>query len=176
MGMRKRVMCSAVLSVLALAAPALSAETGHQGMPGMKMEGHGTMMMQGQGMQGGHGMMRMGKRIFSGRIGPWRGEARIMDMKAQMEASGMKMQGAMANSHHIALSLTDPGTKKHVTEGKGKVTVIGPDKSMATTDFMAMQGHFGADVDLPKPGKYTFNVEIESGGKTGTATFHDTVK
>ncbi len=36
---------------------------------------------------------------------------------------------------------------------------------------MVMQGHFGADVNLPKPGKYTFKAEIESGRKKGNATF-----
>ena len=41
---------------------------------------------------------------------------------------------------------------------------------------MAMQGHFGADVNLPKPGKYAFDVEIESGGKKGNAAFSYTVK
>ena len=39
-----------------------------------------------------------------------------------------------------------------------------------------MQGHFGADVNLPKPGKYTFKAEIESGGKKGNATFTYTLK
>jgi hypothetical protein len=41
---------------------------------------------------------------------------------------------------------------------------------------MVMQGHFGADVNLPAPGKYTFKTEIESGGKKGSATFSYTLK
>jgi len=93
-----------------------------------------------------------------------------------MKAAGMQAQGAMTNSHHIALSLTDPKTKARITEGTGAVTVIGPDKSMMTYDITGMQGNFGADVNLPKPGKYTCNVKMESGGKTGTSTFHYTVK
>ena len=98
-----------------------------------------------------------------------------MDMKAHLEASGMKAQGAMPNSHHIAFTLTD-AAKKPVTEGKGTVTVTGPDKKTATSGFMAMQGHFGADVNLPNPGKYTFKTEIESGGRKGSATFSYTLK
>jgi len=123
-------------------------------------------------------MMMMGDKVFIGKIGPWHGEARLVDMKAQMEkakASGMKMEGMM-NTHHIALSLADPKTKLPVAEGKGTVTVTGPDKKTATYDFMVMQGHFGADVNLPKPGKYTCNVKLESGGKTGTVTFDYTLK
>jgi hypothetical protein len=154
-----------VVGLLALPGMVLSAETGHGEMKGMKMESHG-------------GMMKMGDRIFGGKVGPWTGEARLMDMKAHMEkakASGMKMEGMM-KSHHIALHLVDPGTRKPVTEGRGTVTVVGPDKKEETTNLMVMEGHFGADVNLPKPGKYTFKTEIVSGGKKGSATFSHTVK
>ena len=151
------------LALLALPGMAVAAEMKHGEMKGM--EGHGDMM-------------KMGDKVFDGKVGPWQGEARLMDMKAHMEkakASGMKMEGAM-KSHHLSLGLTDPATKKAVMEGKGTVTVTGPDKKAEKTDFMAMEGHFGADVNLPKPGKYTFKTEIESGGKKGAATFTHTVK
>jgi hypothetical protein len=118
----------------------------------------------------------MGDKAFSGKIGAWKGDARIMDMKAHLEASGMKAQGAMPYSHHIALTLTDGKTKAPVTEGKGTVTVTGPDKKETKSEFMVMQGHFGADVNLPKPGKYTFRTEVESGGQKGNATFTYTLK
>jgi hypothetical protein len=97
-------------------------------------------------------------------------------MKAYMEASGMEVAGAMPNSHHIAFDLSDAKTKAHVTEGMGMVTVTGPDKKETKAEFMVMQGHFGADVNLPKPGKYTFKTEIESGGQKGSATFSHTLK
>jgi len=143
-------------------------------MPGQGMGGHGSMA--GQGMHGAQDMMQMGSRVYSGNIGQWTGEARMIDMKAQMAASGVQAQGTMMNTHHIALALTDPKTKAHVTDGTGTVTVTAPDKSTKTYDIMGMQGHFGADVNLPKPGRYTFNVKLVSGGKSGTATFHYTVK
>jgi hypothetical protein len=143
---------------------------------------HGEMKhgeTKGAGMEGHGGMMKMGDKIFGGKVGPWNAEARLIDMKAHMEkakASGMKMEGM--KSHHLALHLSDPGTKKPVamSEGKGTVTVTGPDKKTEKYDLMAMEGHFGADVNLPKPGKYTFKTEIESGGKKGSATFSHTVK
>ncbi len=72
--------------------------------------------------------------------------------------------------------ITDPKTKALLAEGKGSVTVTGPDKGRTKSDLMAMQGHFGADVNLPKPGKYAIDVEIESGGKKGNAAFSYTVK
>ena len=158
----RTAVCGAALMFVAL--PVISTGADHGGMSGMQ---HGGM--------GGHDMSKMGDKAFSGKIGPWNGEARIMDMKAHMEASGMKAMGAMPNTHHLALSLTD-AAKKPVTEGKGTVTVTGPDKKAVTSGFMVMQGHFGADVNLPAPGKYTFKAEIESGGKKGSATFSYTLK
>jgi hypothetical protein len=159
------------LAIAFLAVPVLgaAAEKGHEGMPGMKMEG---------AKEGHDGMMKMGDKIFVGKVGPWHGEARLIDMKAQMEkakGSGMKMEGRI-KSHHIAFELTDPETKKPVTEGKGSVTVIGPDQKEEKSEFMAMAGHFGADVNLLKPGKYTFKVSIESGDKKGSATFTHNVE
>jgi hypothetical protein len=169
MGMDRFAACAVLLAFLAFPPAGVAAEKGHGAMPGMKMEG----------TKEGHGdMMKMGDKIFGGKIGPWQGEARLMDMKAHMEkakASGMKMEGMM-KSHHISFGLTDPKTKKPVTEGKGTVTVVGPDKKEETSNFMAMEGHFGADVNLPKPGKYTFKTEIESGGTKGAATFSYTLK
>lgn len=170
---RKRfAVIAALLAFLVVPALGLAAEKGHDAMPGMKMEG----------TKEGHGdMMKMGDKVFGGKIGPWQGEARLVDMKAHMEKakeSGMKMEKTMMKSHHIALHLSDPATKKPVavSEGKGTVTVVGPDKKEETSNFMVMEGHFGADVNLPKPGKYTFKTDIESGGKKGSASFSHTVK
>lgn len=170
MNIRRWTFRMALFALMVFPQVGIAAEKGHEGMTGRKTEGS---------MVHHSGMTKMGDKIFSGKIGPWTGEARLMDMKAHMEkakASGMKMEGMVMKSHHIAFGLTDPKTKKPVTEGKGSVTVVGPDKKEETTNFMAMEGHFGADVDLPKPGKYTFKTEIESGGKKGSATFSRTVK
>lgn len=170
---RKRfVAWVAVCSILALPAFASAAEKGHEGMHGDHGGGHaGTA-----GKPGGHDMAKMGDKVFSGKIGPWKGEARLMDMKAHMAGSGVKAAGPMPNSHHLALTVTDPKAKAAVAEGKGTVRVTGPDKKESKSEFMVMQGHFGADVNLPKPGKYTFKTEIESGGKKGGATFSYTLK
>ena len=168
MRMKLFAVCALALAVAAYSGAAGAAEMGHGSMQGM----------HGEGKAEGHGAMKMGEKIFGGKMGPWNAEARLVDTKAEMEramASGMKMEGAM-KSHHIELFLTDPVSKKAVEEGKGTVTVTGPDKKSTKTDLMAMAGHLGADVDLPKPGKYTFKVAIESGGQKGTASFSHTIK
>ncbi len=168
MRMKLFAVCALALAVALYTGAAGAAEMGHGSMHGM----------HGEGKAEGHGAMKMGDKIFGGKLGPWTAEARLVDTKAEMEkamASGMKMEGAM-KSHHIEIFLTDPATKKPVAEGKGTVTVTGPDKKSSKADLMAMAGHLGADVDLPKPGKYTFKVAIESGGQKGTASFSHKIK
>lgn len=166
-GKERFVACLLALGLLALPGMAPAMEKGHEGMSGMKEHGAAE----------GHGMMKMGDKVYGGKIGPWSSEARLTDMKAHMEkakASGMKMEGMM-KTHHIAIGLSD-SKGKAVTEGKGSVTVTGPDKKSEKSEFMAMEGHFGADVNLPKPGKYSFDVQIESGGQKGSAKFTHTIK
>jgi hypothetical protein len=159
--------------VVALAIPAFTGlsvaeEKGHGSMPGM----HGESKTQG------HGMMSMGDKVFEGKVGPWQAEVRLVDMKAQMEKSKVseKMMAKMTHTHHVMFSLEDPAAKKPVTEGKGTVTVTGPDMKQVKYDLMGMHGHFGADITLDKPGKYEFSAEIESGGKKGKATFDHEIK
>lgn len=156
-----------------------------QGMngPGVGPTLRGSEMkeMKGVSPMGNHGMATTGDKIFGGQVGPWQCEARLMDMKTHMEkanASGMKMESVGRKSHHVAVYLTDPGTKQPVAvaDAKGTVTVTGPDKNSEKCDFMVTDGHFGADVNLSKPGKYTFRTEIESGDKKGSAFFSYTVK
>lgn len=181
--MKQMAILGTLLVIMALSVPAVAGDKGHGSMPGMSggghTEGQGTMPgMKGESPMEGHGMMKMGDKVFEGKVGPWHGEGRLMDMKAQMEKAGVseKMKGMTKNTHHIAFSLEDPGTKTQVTEGKGTVTVTGPGKTQARYDLMVMQGHFGADVNLPDPGKYEFSVEIEAGGKKGSAKFAQEIK
>ncbi len=165
---RSLAVFAIALAVAFVPAPAVAGEKGHGSMSGM----------HGEGKMEGHGMMKMGDKVFEGKVGPWDAEVRFVDMKAQMAKSKVseQMMAKMKHTHHVMFSLQDPEGKKAVTEGKGTVTVTGPDRKQAKYDMMAMQGHFGADITLDKPGKYEFSAEIESGGKKGTASFQHTVK
>jgi len=176
------VVWMVVLSFLALSSVALADDKGQGGMPGMKMEGNSGMKMEGHGdmpaKSGGHSM-DMGEKIFSGKVGPWTAEARLVDMKAQMEKSGVsaKNSAKFAGQRHLMLFLTDPSTGKAVAASAGKVVVTGPDKaSSSNVTLVVMGAHIGADVSMPTPGKYTFKADIESGGKKGSATFSYTLK
>jgi hypothetical protein len=144
----------------------------HGDHAGMKMEGHDPAA------HGDHDMKK-GEKIFSGKVGPWTGEARLIDMKAQMEQSGVsaKIAAKFAGERHLMLFLTDPTTGKPAAGVAGKVVITGPDKaSSSKVTLIVMGGHIGADVALPTPGKYTFEAEIESAGRKGSATFSYTLK
>ena len=148
MGTKRFIAWVATFSILALPVFAPAAEKGHD--------------------------MDLGEKIFSGRVGPWTGEARLVDMKAQMEKSGVsaKALAKLPASHHLMVTLTDPKTGKPVTDVAGSAEIKGPDKaSSSKVTLVVMGGHIGADVNLPKAGKYAFRVSAEGGGHKGSAEF-----
>jgi len=164
----------AALSFLAMPSMLPAAEMRHEDMHGGHEEMHGGH----EGMHGGHDM-KSGELLFSGRIGPWTGEARLIEKQAYMEQSGIpaKFAAKFAGELHLMMFLTDPMTGKSLPGASGKVTIAGPDQaSSSKVTLVVMGGHIGADVHLPQPGGYTFTAEIEAGGRTGSATFSHTLK
>ena len=153
MGTRRFIVSVAAFSILALPVFAPAAEKGHD--------------------------TDLGEKIFSGKVGPWTAEARLVDMKAQMEKSGVSAKTAakFAGKRHLMLFVTDPATGKPAAGVAGKVDVTGPDKaSSSKVTLVPMGGHIGVDVGVPTPGKYTFQADIESPGRKGSVTFSYTLK
>jgi len=158
--MKKIALMIAVL--FALAVPAASfAATDHSG--------HGSMDMGHAGHQGdvAHEEVVDGvKATF-----------KVMSMKEHMKAMKMEMPKELKETHHIAVEFKDAKSGKALTEGKVKVKVQNPDKSDQSKDLMGMQGHFGADFDLSKKGKYGVMCKFQlKDGKTRSAKFWYTVK
>jgi hypothetical protein len=174
----RTVVCGTALMLMAL--PGISAAAEQGGMGGMQHGDHAGMKMDDSGkMKSGAHDMGGGEKIFSGKVGPWTAEARLVDMKAQMEKSGVsaKTSARFAGQRHLMLFLTDPATGKPVAGVAGKVGVTGPDKASSSKVTLVVMGeHIGADVGMPTPGKYTFKAEIESASKKGSATFSYTLK
>lgn len=174
MGTKKLIGWLAACSVLALPVLSFAGEMEHGGMHGMPHE-HGEM----HGMPHNHGGMKAGETIFSGEIGPWAGEARLIDKQTYMEQLGMsaKIAARFAGERHLMMFLSDPTTGKPVSVAAGKVVITGPDQASSSNVTLVVMGdHIGADVNLPKAGEYTFTAEIESGGKKGSATFSHSLK
>jgi hypothetical protein len=169
----RTVVCGTALMLMAL--PGISAAAEQGGMGGMQHGDHAGMKMDDPGkMNSGAHDMGKGEKIFSGKVGPWTVEARLIDMKAQMEKSGMSAAttAKFAGQRHLMLFVTDPATGKPAAGVAGKVVDTGPDKGSSSKVTLVVMGeHIGADVGMPTPGKYTFKAEIESGAKKGSATF-----
>jgi hypothetical protein len=135
---------------------------------------HGEMKHDQAATQSGMQMESMGERVFQGKSGPWNLEARLIDMKAQLEKSGVsaKTIAQLGAKHHLMVILTDPKTGKPVIDAMGEVIIKGPDKASSSKVTLVVMGtHIGADVALPQPGKYAFRVTVAGGGQKGSAVF-----
>ena len=167
--------CGAALMLMALPGISAAAEKGgmqHGDPAGMKMTDHGKTTS-------GADDVKNGEKIFAGKVGPWTGEARLVDMMAQMMQSGVSAKTAarFAGKRHLMLFLTEPTTGKPAAGIAGKVVVTGPDKASSSNVTLIVMGeHIGADIGMPKPGKYTFKADIGSAGGKGSATFSYTLK
>ena len=155
----KKVATILAAATLAMAAPiGASAQMDHSGMHG----GHADMMAQGKVAH---------EEIIDG----VKATFEVLDMREQMK--GMTMPKGMQETHHVMVSFTDVKSGRKLTEGEVKVKIQGPDKAETTKDLMGMQGHFGADFNLSKPGKYGIMAKFKlKDGKVRQAKFWYSVK
>ena len=102
---------------------------------------------------------------------------KVMSMKEHMKAMDMEMPKGMKETHHIAVEFKDAKTGMALTEGEVKIKVQNPDKSDQSKDLMGMQGHFGADFDMSKTGKYGVMCKfLLKDGKVHSSKFWYTAK
>ena len=172
------VVCGAALTLGAL--PGVPAAASPGGMGGMRQGDHAGMKGTDRGMMASAvDDVNKGEKIFAGKVGPWTAEARLVDMMAQMMRSGVTAKAAarFAGRRHLMLFLTDPATGKPAAGIAGKVVVTGPDKASSSNVTLVVMGeHIGADIDMRKPGKYTFKADIESAGGKGSVVFSYALK
>ena len=151
------VVCTAVL---ALAAPAAFAAEGE----------HGKSHDMGHGGQ-------QGDVAHEEVVNGVKATFKVMSMKEHMKAMKMEMPKGMKETHHLAVDFKDAKTGKALTEGEVKVKVQNPDKTAQSKDLMAMEGHFGADFDLSRKGKYGIMSKFKlKGGKVRSSKFWYTIK
>jgi len=152
-----------IAAIFALSAPVTSFAAMDHGM------GHGAMDM-------GHGA-HQGDVAHEEVVDGVKATFKVMSMKEHMKAMKMELPMEMKETHHIAAEFKDAKTGRALTEGEVKVKVQNPDKSEQTKDLMGMQGHFGADYDLSKKGKYGVMCKFQlKDGKVRSAKFWYTVK
>lgn len=134
---------------------------------------HGSMDMS----HGDHSMMEMGDVAHQEVVDGVKAVFKVLSMKEHMKAMKMEMPKDVKETHHIMVEFKDAKSGKALTEGAVTVKVQNPDKSDQTKELMGMQGHFGADFDLAKKGKYGVMCKFQlKDGKTRSAKFWYTVK
>jgi hypothetical protein len=147
-------------ATFALSAPLASLAMDHDAMP-----------MEHDGMKMDQGMHMMGKPVHTETVDGVKAMFSVMDIAAKMKAMGMK------ETHHIMVMFHDAKTGRMMKGGEAKMKVMGPDKSEQVKDLMGMEGGFGADFTLAKPGKYGIMCKFKlTDGKARSAKFWYTVK
>lgn len=101
----------------------------------------------------------------------------VQTMAEAMKAMGMEMPKGVKETHHISLSFKEAKSGSVLTDGTVTIKVQNPDKTFQTKEMTGMHGHFGADFDFSKNGKYGVMCKfVLKDGKTRQAKFWYTVK
>lgn len=79
---------------------------------------------------------------------------KVQTMADAMKAMGMEMPKGVKETHHVSVAFKDVRTGKSLTEGTVAVKIQNPDKSSQSKEMNGMHGHFGADFEFSKPGRY----------------------
>jgi len=85
---------------------------------------------------------------------------KILNMKESMLLHGTEMPKGIRETHHLAVMFTNTKSNRLVTEGQVRVKILTPDRTEQVRDLVEMRGHFGADVDLSKKGRYGIMVKF----------------
>jgi len=174
--MMKKTAVIIAATCFALSAPLAAIAMDNESMPmdhgSMPMD-HGSMPMEhgSMKMEHGGGMMAMGKLAHEEVVDGVRATFNVIDIKAKMKEMGMK------ETHHIMVVFTDAKSGAKLSEGEVKVKVVGPDKKEQVKDLMGMEGGFGSDFTMAKPGKYGVMTKFKlKDGKVRSVKFRYTVK
>lgn len=101
----------------------------------------------------------------------------VQTMAEAMKEMGLQMPKGVKETHHLSVAFKDVKSGKALNEGTVAVKVQNPDKSTQTRDLVGMHGHFGADFEFSKSGKYGVMCKFQmKDGKTRQAKFWYTVK
>lgn len=133
---------------------------------------HGSMKME----HGEH-MMDKGSLAHEEVVDGVKATFKVISMKEHMKMMKMEMPKEMKETHHLMVEFKDAKSGKALPEGEVTVKVQGPDKAEQTKELMGMEGHFGADFEMAKKGKYGVMAKFKlKDGKVRSAKFWYEVK
>lgn len=159
-------MAQVLLTVSLIAgAPGLAGAMDHGSMAGMEHDSGVAGMAH---VSKGAGQILIGSDIQDG----IRGTAHLADVSKAMAEMGMK------ETHHLMVDFKEEKDGKVVDSGAVAVKVTDPAGGKGPAlKMMAMEGMFGIDLTLAKPGKYVLEVGTKlTDGKKRQFRFAYTVK
>jgi len=125
----------------------------------------------------GHAMEHKSTAAHEEVVDGVKGTFNVQTMADAMKKMGMEMPKGVKETHHVSVSFKEVKSSTPLTEGVVTVKIQNPDDSTQTKEMMGMHGHFGADFDLSKSGKYGVMCKFQlKDGKTRQAKFWYTVK
>jgi hypothetical protein len=102
---------------------------------------------------------------------------RITSIADEMRGKGLAIPKGLKETHHLAAAFTDIAGKKALVNGLVAIRIQGPGQSGEPRELIAMDGHFGADLDLSRPGQYAIMCRfVLEDGKKRQAMFRYQVK
>ena len=126
---------------------------------------------------GGHAMENKSSVAHEETVDGVKATFKVQTMADAMKAMGMEMPKGVKETHHVSVSFKDAKSGTPLTEGAVTVKLQKPDNSALTKELMGMHGHFGADFDLSKSGKYGVMCKFQlKDGKTRQSKFWYTAK
>lgn len=101
----------------------------------------------------------------------------ITTMTEQLRARGMALPKGMTETHHLAAEFKEAKSGQILAKGLVAVRLQGPGQSGEPRELVGMDGHFGIDLDLSRPGNYGFMCRfVLADGKKRQAIFRYEVK
>jgi len=161
-----KLFLSAVLAVSLACVPAFAMNHNHSGhdhgpAQSSTPQGHVGLAVKGD-------LLDLGSKSAKGIMGM----AHLKDVRASMAKLGMK------TTHHFMIYFHDEQTGKPIEIGTVALKINDPDGvSTGPIELVGMQGHFGGDVVLDKPGEYHFILAGSlNGGENRQYHYHAVIK
>ena len=101
----------------------------------------------------------------------------ITSIAEGLRAKGVAVPKGMKETHHLAVAFMDVAGKQPLPKGLVAIRVQGPGSNDEPRELVAMDGHFGIDLDLSRPGRYGIMCRfVLEDGKKRQAMFRYEVK
>lgn len=78
----------------------------------------------------------------------------ITGIAEEMRAKGLAVPKGMKATHHLAAAFMDVGGKQPLSKGLVAIRLQGPGQTGEPRELVVMDGHFGIDLELSRPGSY----------------------